>query len=136
MYRTSRPPCEEEAVPCGMLTKMLLTKQQQTFKVWQPQRAARSKRPNTPSDGSKHNGFQTTNQADAKQLITYNVPGNVAVNQRMVSYPFNSSKLKLFPNPGRTGWLGKVRHLPSLSDLSLILVILVFAWFLYISSPW
>ena len=35
----------------------------QTFKVWQPQRAARSKRPNTPSDGSKHNGFQTTNQA-------------------------------------------------------------------------
>ena len=24
---------------------------------------ARSKRPNTPSDGSKHNGFQTTNQA-------------------------------------------------------------------------
>ena len=37
--------------------------QQQTFKVWQPQRAARSKRPNTPSDGSKHNGFQTTNQA-------------------------------------------------------------------------
>ena len=36
---------------------------QQTFKVWQPQRAARSKRPNTPSDGSKHNGFQTTNQA-------------------------------------------------------------------------
>ena len=37
--------------------------QQQTYKVWQPQRAARSKRPNTPSDGSKHNGFQTTNQA-------------------------------------------------------------------------
>ena len=37
--------------------------QQQTFKVWQPQRAARSKRPNTPSDGSKHNGFQTTSQA-------------------------------------------------------------------------
>ena len=37
--------------------------QQQTFKVWQPQRAARSKRPNTPSDGSKHNGFQTTNLA-------------------------------------------------------------------------
>ena len=35
----------------------------QTFKVRQPQRAARSKRPNTPSDGSKHNGFQTTNQA-------------------------------------------------------------------------
>ena len=34
-----------------------------TNKVWQPQRAARSKRPNTPSDGSKHNGFQTTNQA-------------------------------------------------------------------------
>ena len=34
----------------------------QTFKVWQPQRAARSKRPNTPSDGSKNNGIHTTNQ--------------------------------------------------------------------------
>ena len=34
----------------------------QTFKVRQPQRAARSKRPNTPSDGSKNNGFHTTNQ--------------------------------------------------------------------------
>ena len=45
--------------------------QQQTFKVWQPQRAARSKRPNTPSDGSKHNGFQTTNQA---VLIPKHVP--------------------------------------------------------------
>ena len=41
----------------------VMQQQQQTFKVWQPQRAARSKRPNTPSDGSKHNGFQTTNQA-------------------------------------------------------------------------
>ena len=37
--------------------------QQQICKVWRPQRAARAKRPNTPSDGSKHNGFQTTNQA-------------------------------------------------------------------------
>ena len=36
----------------------ILQQQQQTFKVWQPQRGARSKRPNTPSDGSKHNGFQ------------------------------------------------------------------------------
>ena len=41
----------------------LLIQQQQALQVWQPQRAARSKRPNTPSDGSKHNGFQTTNQA-------------------------------------------------------------------------
>ena len=40
-----------------------INNKQQTFKVWQPQRAARSKRPNTPSDGSKHNGFQTTNLA-------------------------------------------------------------------------
>ena len=43
-----------------------LQQQQQTFKVWQPPRAARSNRPNTPSDGSKTqwvpyhqaNGFQ------------------------------------------------------------------------------
>ena len=40
-----------------------IQQQPQIFKVWQPQRAARSKRPNTPSEGSKHNGFQTTNQA-------------------------------------------------------------------------
>ena len=33
----------------------------QKFKVRQPQRAARSKRPNTPSDGSKNNGIHTTN---------------------------------------------------------------------------
>ena len=45
--------------------------QQQTFKVWQPQRAARSKRPNTPSDGSKHNGFQTTNQAVRQCIVLY-----------------------------------------------------------------
>ena len=31
----------------------------QTFKVRRPQRAARSKRPNTPSHGSKNNGFHT-----------------------------------------------------------------------------
>jgi hypothetical protein len=30
-----------------------------TFKVWQPRRAARSKRPNTPSDGTKTNGAVT-----------------------------------------------------------------------------
>ena len=34
------------------------------FKVRQPQRAARSKRPNTPSDGSKNNGCHTTNQEE------------------------------------------------------------------------
>jgi hypothetical protein len=31
----------------------------QTVKVWQPRRAARSKRPNTPSDGTKTNGAVT-----------------------------------------------------------------------------
>ena len=36
----------------------------QKFKVRQPQRAARSKRPNTPSDGSKNNGCHTTNQEE------------------------------------------------------------------------
>ena len=33
--------------------KYVRQQQQQTFKVWQPPRAARSNRPNTPSDGSK-----------------------------------------------------------------------------------
>ena len=36
----------------------------QKFKVRQPQRAARSKRPNTPSDGSKNNGIHTTKQEE------------------------------------------------------------------------
>ena len=36
----------------------------QKFKVRQPQRAARSKRPNTPSDESKNNGCHTTNQEE------------------------------------------------------------------------
>ena len=42
-----------------------ITKQnKQKFKVRQPQRAARSKRPNTPSDGSKNNGIHTTKQEE------------------------------------------------------------------------
>ena len=47
---------------------------EQAFKVRQPQRAARSKQPNTPSDGSKHNGFQTTNHAE---LIPKHVRCNI-----------------------------------------------------------
>ena len=39
-------------------------KTKQKFKVRQPQRAARSKRPNTPSDGSKNNGIHTTKQEE------------------------------------------------------------------------
>ena len=34
------------------------------FKVRQPQRAAKSKRPNAPSDGSKNNGIHTTKQEE------------------------------------------------------------------------
>ena len=55
--------------------------QQQTFKVWQPQRAARSKRPNTPSDGSKHNGFQTTKQTN-KQKFKVRQPQRAAKSKR------------------------------------------------------
>ena len=36
----------------------------QKFKVRQPQRAAKSKRPNAPSDGSKNNGIHTTKQEE------------------------------------------------------------------------
>ena len=50
------------AALCGCRT---LNKQnKQKFKVRQPQRAARSKRPNTPSDGSKNNGIHTTKQEE------------------------------------------------------------------------
>jgi hypothetical protein len=35
------------------------------LKVWQPRRAARSKRPNTPSDGTKTNGPKTHPKAEA-----------------------------------------------------------------------
>ena len=54
-----------DAGPCqnGGINQTNKQTNKQKCKVWQPQRAARSKRPNTPSDGSKHNGFQTTNQA-------------------------------------------------------------------------
>ena len=36
----------------------------QKFKVRQPQRAAKSKRPSAPSDGSKNNGIHTTKQEE------------------------------------------------------------------------
>ena len=36
----------------------------QKFKVRQPQRAAKSKRPNAPADGSKNNGIHTTKQEE------------------------------------------------------------------------
>ena len=36
----------------------------QIFKVRQPQRAAKSKRPNAPADGSKNNGIHTTKQEE------------------------------------------------------------------------
>ena len=44
--------------------KVILQTNKQKFKVRQPQRAARSKRPNTPSDGSKNNGIHTTKQEE------------------------------------------------------------------------
>ena len=44
--------------------KTMNKKNKQKFKVRQPQRAARSKRPNTPSDGSKNNGIHTTKQEE------------------------------------------------------------------------
>ena len=50
----------EAALPGGTGTKQ----NKQKFKVRQPQRAARSKRPNTPSDGSKNNGIHTTKQEE------------------------------------------------------------------------
>ena len=45
----------------GMHGRVL--QQQQTFKVWQPQRAARSNRPNTPSDGSNTMASRPPTQA-------------------------------------------------------------------------
>ena len=52
----------------AMVTSALVTIQfktnKQKFKVRQPQRAAKSKRPNAPSDGSKNNGIHTTKQEE------------------------------------------------------------------------
>ena len=46
-------------------TEPMIKKQnKQKFKVRQPQRAAKSKRPNAPSDGSKNNGIHTTKQEE------------------------------------------------------------------------
>ena len=45
-------------------SNMAKQKNKQKFKVRQPQRAAKSKRPNAPSDGSKNNGIQTTKQEE------------------------------------------------------------------------
>jgi hypothetical protein len=46
------------------------TKKQQTFEVWQPCRAAMSKRPNTPSDGTKTNGAKTHPEAEILPTTT------------------------------------------------------------------
>ena len=53
-------------VPANIRECMAVSKQTniQKFKVRQPQRAAKSKRPNAPSDGSKNNGIHTTKQEE------------------------------------------------------------------------
>ena len=49
--------------PSKMSGKFKQTNKQK-FKVRQPQRAAKSKRPNAPADGSKNNGIHTTKQEE------------------------------------------------------------------------
>ena len=49
-------------LPWGIVGCLKTNKQK--FKVRQPQRAAKSKRPNAPSDGSKNNGIHTTKQEE------------------------------------------------------------------------
>ena len=50
---------------CPVMWWLTTTKtNKQKFKVRQPQRAAKSKRPNAPSDGSKNNGIHTTKQEE------------------------------------------------------------------------
>ena len=56
----------------GRVTKPL-KQNKQKFKVRQPQRAARSKRPNTPSDGSKNNGIHTTNTDVNREVVQLGV---------------------------------------------------------------
>ena len=60
-YTSDEHPAEGRLQLEGVFNKQT---NKQKFKVRQPQRAARSKRPNTPSDGSKNNGFHTTNQEE------------------------------------------------------------------------
>jgi hypothetical protein len=45
--------CDFEEEHSNIYLPLQTNKQRNTFKVWQPRRAARSERPNTPSDGTK-----------------------------------------------------------------------------------
>ena len=57
----ARNTCGERSLYQPTACKMVKKKK---FKVRQPQRAAKSKRPNAPSDGSKNNGIHTTKQEE------------------------------------------------------------------------
>ena len=50
--------------PGGPQVDPIKEQNKQKFKVRQPQRAAKSKGPNAPSDGSKNNGIHTTKQEE------------------------------------------------------------------------
>ena len=60
----------------------LLQTNKQKFKVRQPQRAARSKRPNTPSDGSKNN-TQACSYLDFNQFLSRRITRNICLRLRI-----------------------------------------------------
>ena len=67
---TCPTPCSSTTQPktlknlTSKLPKLPKQTNKQKFKVRQPQRAAKSKRPNAPADGSKNNGIHTTKQEE------------------------------------------------------------------------
>ena len=69
----------------------------QTFKVRQPQRAARSKRPNTPSDGSKNNGFHTTNQEKYPSIQPTNHQEDLSVSKSNTIQSTNQARCPVSP---------------------------------------
>ena len=69
----------------------------QTFKVRQPQRAARSKRPNTPSDGSKNNGFHTTSQEKYPSIQPTNHQEDLSVSKSNTIQSTNQARCPVSP---------------------------------------
>ena len=97
----------------------------QKFKVRQPQRAARSKRPNTPSDGSKNNGIHTTKQEEYPSRHPSRHHGLCL--DRSVALTLEGL-IRPYPWWPHSMVVGSGCIYPS--------VVESFAWFLYISSPW
>ena len=73
----------------------------QKFKVRQPQRAAKSKRPNAPADGSKNNGIHTTKQEEYPSRHPTTDTANSSTSKQSTSRRLMGVS-KGYPNVGRS----------------------------------